>query len=77
FTVEGHCDWRASEEYNQRLSERRANAIKQKFVEDYGIDPGRISTVGYGELRPIASNETEEGMQRNRRAIAVFKLKNN
>ena len=77
FTVEGHCDWRASEEYNQRLSERRANAIKQKFVEDYGIDPARISTVGYGELRPIASNETEEGMQRNRRAIAVFKLKNN
>ncbi|MDH3639940.1 MAG: OmpA family protein [Gammaproteobacteria bacterium] len=75
FTVEGHCDWRASEEYNQKLSERRANAIKQKFIEDYGIDPARISTVGYGETRPVASNDTEQGMQRNRRAIAVFKIK--
>ncbi len=75
FTVEGHCDWRASEEYNQALSERRANAVKQKFVDDYGIDPGRISTIGYGETRPIASNDTEEGMQRNRRAVAVFKIK--
>ncbi len=75
FIIEGHADWRHTEEYNQALSERRAQAVKEKFVRDYGIASSRIRTVGYGETRPIASNETDEGMQRNRRAIAVFTVK--
>ncbi len=75
FTIEGHADWRHTEEYNQALSERRAEAVKHKLVRDYGIDAARITTIGYGELRPIATNQTEEGMQRNRRAVAVFKRK--
>ena len=73
FTIEGHADWRHTVQYNQALSERRANAVKQKLVRDYGINPARIATIGYGELRPIATNLTEEGMQRNRRSVAVFK----
>ena len=72
MTIEGHTDWIGTDEYNQGLSERRANAVKTKFVQDYGIDANRISTVGYGEKRPIADNNTSAGRQKNRRAISVI-----
>lgn len=71
ITIEGHTDWIGTDEYNQGLSERRANAVKQKLVEDYGIDPARLDTRGYGESRPVADNETPAGRQQNRRAVAV------
>lgn len=72
ITIEGHTDWIGTEEYNQGLSERRANAVKEKLVDEYGIDPGRLDTRGYGESRPVADNETAAGRQQNRRAIAVI-----
>lgn len=70
--IEGHTDWIGTDEYNQGLSERRANAVKQKLVEDYGIAPGRIEIQGFGESQPVADNTTATGRQQNRRAIAVI-----
>jgi OmpA-OmpF porin, OOP family len=65
-SVEGHTDAIGTDAYNQRLSERRANSVKTYLVE-HGIDGSRLSTVGYGESRPIASNQTREGRALNRR----------
>jgi outer membrane protein OmpA-like peptidoglycan-associated protein len=70
--IEGDTDNEGTEDYNQRLSERRAQA-----VADYGkglnISGSRISTVGHGESQPVASNNTIEGRQQNRRVeVAIF-----
>lgn len=64
--VEGHTDSRGSEAYNQNLSERRAASVKQYFVSK-GIDSTRITAIGYGKTRPMASNDTEDGRYSNRR----------
>ena len=52
--VEGHTDTKGNEQYNQRLSERRAEAVKSAIVQR-GVNPGRIQTIGYGESQPISS----------------------
>ncbi|WP_033453403.1 outer membrane protein OmpA [Bordetella pertussis] len=62
----GHTDSIGTEAYNQKLSERRAAAVKTYLVSK-GIDPNRIYTEGKGELQPIASNKTREGRAQNRR----------
>ena len=62
-------DSRGSDDYNADLSSRRAAAVKQKLSADYGIAADRISSMGYGESRPIASNETDQGRARNRRVV--------
>lgn len=67
--LEGHTDAIGTDEYNQDLSERRVAAVKTRLAEDYGIDESRISTMGYGESRPIADNDSDEGRARNRRVI--------
>jgi len=72
MTIEGHTDWIGTDEYNQALSQRRANAVKQKFVEDFGISASRIDTIGFGESRPVVDNSTSAGRQKNRRAISVI-----
>ena len=64
--VEGHTDSRGSAEYNQGLSERRANSVRS-FLVNSGVAAGRLSALGVGEERPIGSNDTAEGRQRNRR----------
>lgn len=64
--VEGHTDSIASEQYNQALSERRANAVRDTLIE-FGVAPERIEAVGYGESRPVAPNDTPEGRADNRR----------
>jgi OOP family OmpA-OmpF porin len=64
--IEGHTDNRASDAHNQALSERRANAVKQYMVA-HGVAASRMETHGYGESRPVDSNETEEGRYNNRR----------
>jgi len=64
--IEGHTDSQGDDSYNLRLSERRAESVKNYLVQR-GINPSRITTKGYGETRPIASNETEEGRALNRR----------
>ncbi len=65
--IGGHTDSYGDAKYNQRLSERRANAVKS-FLTSKGIDTRRVKTVGYGESKPLASNDDEdEGRQFNRR----------
>ena len=66
FRVEGHTDSWGEPDANQRLSIARAQAVKA-FVVGRGVAAGRIETVGRGEVDPIASNETPEGRQNNRR----------
>jgi OOP family OmpA-OmpF porin len=62
----GHTDWIGTEAYNQGLSERRANAIKQYLVSK-GVEANRIYTEGKGEKQPVADNRTAEGRAKNRR----------
>jgi Outer membrane protein and related peptidoglycan-associated (lipo)proteins len=64
--VLGHTDSDGSEAYNQSLSERRAQAVAN-YLGRRGVDPIRIATMGYGETRPVASNETAAGKAQNRR----------
>jgi outer membrane protein OmpA-like peptidoglycan-associated protein len=64
--VAGHTDSVGSESYNQRLSERRAEAVKNLLVQR-GVDPARVTAIGYGESRPVASNADVAGRQLNRR----------
>ncbi|WP_313220835.1 OmpA family protein [Stutzerimonas nitrititolerans] len=68
--VEGHTDSVGTDAYNQRLSERRANAVRDVLVHQHGLDSSRIEAVGYGESRPVADNATEEGRAINRRVEA-------
>jgi OOP family OmpA-OmpF porin len=70
--VEGNTDNKGTDEYNQKLSERRAAAVKDVLVKS-GIEADRLTTVGYGESRPVASNDTEEGRAKNRRVSIVVK----
>ncbi len=77
--IEGDTDNTGTDEYNQKLSERRAQAVAD-YQKGLGVAGSRISTVGLGELNPIASNDTDYGRQQNRRVeVAIFandKLKN-
>jgi outer membrane protein OmpA-like peptidoglycan-associated protein len=70
FEVAGHADARASVEYNQDLSERRAESVR-RYLSDRGVPADRMTAVGYSELRPIATNDTAEGMAMNRRVEIV------
>ncbi|MDI6743622.1 MAG: OmpA family protein, partial [Smithella sp.] len=71
-TIEGHTDHIATQAYNQKLSERRADSVGQYLIEKFGIDQSRVTSVGYGKTRPVADNDTEEGRQKNRRVDAVL-----
>jgi len=73
--IQGHTDWIGSDEYNQKLSEGRAQAVVTYLVQNFGIDINRLTGKGYGESRPIASNDTEDGRALNRRVEFVI-LKN-
>lgn len=64
--VAGHTDSTGAADYNQKLSERRANSVAQ-YLESQGLANNRVVTVGAGESRPIADNSTPEGRQANRR----------
>lgn len=69
--IEGFTDSTGTVEYNQQLSERRADAVRD-ILEARGIDPRRIMIRGYGVEFPVASNETAEGRQRNRRVEVII-----
>ena len=75
--IEGHTDNIASAEYNQKLSQSRANSVRQYLIDKFGVKASRLSAVGYGMTKPIASNDTEEGRQKNRRVQAVIKTVKN
>ncbi|MCP4008326.1 MAG: OmpA family protein [Proteobacteria bacterium] len=72
LTVEGHTCWLGSDAYNLGLSEQRSSSVKDMLVQGYDISADRINVVGYGELRPIADNNTQAGREKNRRAIAAI-----
>jgi outer membrane protein OmpA-like peptidoglycan-associated protein len=69
--IEGHTDSRGSEDYNVGLSERRARAVSTA-LESHGIAAAQIQTLGRGKAYPVASNDTPEGRQQNRRVEIVF-----
>ncbi len=74
--IEGHTDSVGKPEANQRLSENRASAVKQWLTSRGGLLPGCITTLGLGETRPIATNDTTDGRQKNRRVeIKIQKRK--
>ena len=70
FEIDGHTDSDGSEEYNQVLSEKRANSVKN-FLVSQGVT-AEITTKGYGESKPVASNDTAEGKQKNRRVEIII-----
>lgn len=74
ITVVGHTDSRASESYNQGLSERRAASVAL-YLARQGIDPRRLQVVGRGESEPRASNADPAGMQRNRRVEILYQTR--
>lgn len=71
MALSGHADDRGTLDYNQALSERRAQAVKDFFVNG-GLDKNRIKTKGFGEVNPIASGKTEEAYKKNRRVEIEF-----
>jgi len=70
-SIEGHTDSVGSDEYNQDLSERRAQSVRDYFVRG-GIPEGDVDARGFGKAEPVASNETAEGRQQNRRVELVL-----
>jgi peptidoglycan-associated lipoprotein len=66
ITIEGNCDERGTNEYNLALGDRRAESAKA-FLVDLGINPARISTISYGEERPVDPRHNEEAWAKNRR----------
>lgn len=70
-SIEGYTDSRGSEEYNQSLSERRADAVKTALIDE-GVAPERIVTHGYGKAYAVAENNTSAGQQLNRRVEVVI-----
>lgn len=69
--IEGHTDSVGTAAYNLSLSQRRAEAVRQVLIDQFKVDASRLTSVGYGEERPIADNRTAEGRQLNRRVVAV------
>jgi len=68
--IEGHTDSVGSDEYNQQLSDRRAGSV-QEFLVQQGVAAGTVTAVGFGKMEPVASNDTAEGRQQNRRVELV------
>ncbi len=69
--IEGNCDERGTREYNLALGERRADAAK-KYLVKLGVDAGRITTVSWGEEKPLVFGQDEQAWAQNRRADFVF-----
>ncbi|WP_224963058.1 OmpA family protein [Geomonas subterranea] len=68
--ISGHTDGTASAPYNQRLSERRAQSVRDYIVKNFNIDPKRLTAKGYGKTKPVATNKTAVGRAKNRRIEA-------
>lgn len=69
--LSGYTDSLGSEAYNLKLSQKRADAVRDVLVND-GVEPQKISAMGYGEANPVADNATKEGRAENRRVEATF-----
>lgn len=68
--IKGHTDSIGDDDFNLRLSQDRANAISDVLVQKFRISGDRVKSIGYGEQQPVASNETPEGREQNRRVVA-------
>jgi outer membrane protein OmpA-like peptidoglycan-associated protein len=73
--LEGHTDGKGAADYNQKLSESRAASVKQWLVEREQIPAARMTTQGFGKTKPIVSNDTDAGRQKNRRVEVVIRKK--
>lgn len=71
-SIDGYTDSVGSEDYNQRLSERRAEAVRA-YLEQHGVAASRLTVRGFGESNPVASNATAEGRAQNRRVELIVK----
>ena len=71
--LEGHTDAKGDDTYNQRLSERRAESVRRWLADNERIDAGKLSARGWGERRPVATNDTDQGRQKNRRVEVVIR----
>jgi outer membrane protein OmpA-like peptidoglycan-associated protein len=69
--IEGHTDSLGSDSYNQRLSEKRAQSVKRYLVQHFPLPSDRLVVRGFGKSKPIASNDTPEGRDKNRRVEVV------
>ncbi|MFQ5638306.1 MAG: OmpA family protein [bacterium] len=72
ISVQGHTDSYGSDQTNLKLSQERAEAVRQYILANMGLDETRIAAVGYGESKPIANNETAAGRTKNRRIELVI-----
>jgi peptidoglycan-associated lipoprotein len=71
FTLEGHADERGSQEYNIGLGDERAASV-MKYLVEQGVSASRMTTISYGEERPVCRTQDEDCYQRNRRAAFVL-----
>lgn len=72
ISIEGHTDANGSDSTNLILSQDRADAVRQYLVTNFAMNPEKVTSVGYGEARPVATNETAAGRTRNRRIDLVI-----
>lgn len=70
--IEGHTDSVGNDGFNQELSQKRADAVRDFLARRFGIDAARLDAIGFGETRPVADNDTPEGRQMNRRVEAAL-----
>lgn len=70
IVLEGHTDDRGNNQYNQALSQRRVDAVKQLLIDRYEINTSRLTATGFGEDKPIADNTSLSGREQNRRVVA-------
>lgn len=70
--IEGHTDNAGNAAANTKLSQQRANAVRNYIVKKFKIEPSRLTAKGYGPTKPVASNATKEGREQNRRIEATF-----
>ena len=70
--LEGHTDSRGTEQYNLGLFDRRAAAVRQVMIDRFNVQASRISSRGFGEPQPVASNDTDTGRAQNRRVLTVI-----
>ncbi len=69
--IDGHTDSQGDDDYNQKLSEKRAKAVLAILVNDYGVDAKQLESIGYGEAQPVGDNDTVEGRAKNRRVELI------
>jgi OOP family OmpA-OmpF porin len=74
--IRGHTDNTGTARYNYQLSEKRANSVKRFVVDQFGVDSRLITLQAFGATKPIASNRSSAGRQKNRRVEVIFNLKN-